>query len=97
MKHEVASRDRMGVEHPLQSDACCRNTLYHAEPQNLIDHVPELRRRGVRHFRIELLEDVPQKLLRRSRRREMAGQSSRVQQTSGTSGRQPIAAGGRDR
>ena len=63
MKHEVRLRDRMGVEHPLQSDACCRNTLYHAQPQNLIDHVPELRRRGVRHFRIELLEGVPQNLL----------------------------------
>ena len=67
MKHEVRLRDRMGVEHPLQSDACCRNTLYHAQPQNLIDHVPELRRRGVRHFRIELLEGVPKKLIRRVR------------------------------
>jgi U32 family peptidase len=66
MKHEVRLRDRLGVEHPLQSDACCRNTLYHAEPQNLIDHVPELRRLGVRHFRIELLEGVPQNLLRRA-------------------------------
>jgi putative protease len=65
MKHEVRLRDRMGVEHPLQSDACCRNTLYHAQPQNLIDHVPELRRRGVRHFRIELLEGVPQAILQR--------------------------------
>jgi putative protease len=64
MKHEVRLRDRMGIEHPLQSDACCRNTLYHAEPQNLIDHVPELQRRGVRHFRIELLEGVPQNLIR---------------------------------
>jgi len=71
MKHEVRLRDRMGVEHPLQSDACCRNTLYHAQPQNLIDHVPELRRRGVRHFRIELLEGLPQHLLRRAVR-EMA-------------------------
>ncbi len=66
MKHEVRLRDRLGVEHPLQSDACCRNTLYHAEPQNLIDHVPELRRLGVRHFRIELLEGVPRNLLRRA-------------------------------
>jgi putative protease len=66
MKHEVRLRDRLGVEHPLQSDAGCRNTLYHAQPQNLIDHVPELRRRGVRHFRIELLDGVPQKLIRRA-------------------------------
>jgi putative protease len=66
MKHAVRLRDRLGVEHPLQSDACCRNTLYHAQPQNLIDLVPELRRRGVRHFRIELLEGVPQNILRRA-------------------------------
>jgi len=66
MKNEVRLRDRLGVEHPLQSDACCRNTLYHAEPRNMIDHVPELLRHGVRHFRIELLEGVPHNLLRRA-------------------------------
>ncbi len=66
MKHEVRLRDRMGVEHPLQSDACCRNTLYHAEPQNFFDHVGELQRHGVRHFRIELLDHVPQGLIRRA-------------------------------
>ena len=65
MKHEVRLRDRLGVEHPLQSDACCRNTLYHAQPQNFLDHVAELRRRGVRHFRIELLDRVPHALIRR--------------------------------
>ena len=68
MKHDVRLRDRMGVEHRLRSDACCRNTLYHARPQNLIDHVPELLRRGVRHFRIELLEGVPRDLVRRAYR-----------------------------
>ena len=66
MKHEVRLRDRMGVEHPLQSDACCRNTLYHAEPQSFFDHVGELQRRGVRHFRIELLDHVPRGLIRRA-------------------------------
>jgi putative protease len=66
MKHEVRLKDRMGVEHPLQSDACCRNTLYHAQPQSFFDHVAELRRRGVRHFRIELLDHVPQGLIRRA-------------------------------
>jgi U32 family peptidase len=54
------------VEHPLQSDGCCRNTLYHAQPQNFFDHVAELRQRGVRHFRIELLDHVPQSLIRRA-------------------------------
>jgi putative protease len=66
MKHEVRLRDRMGVEHPLQSDACCRNTLYHAEPQSFFDHVAELKRHGVHHFRIELLDHVPHGLIRRA-------------------------------
>ena len=66
MKHQVRLRDRMGVEHPLQSDACCRNTLYHAQPQSFFDHVAELRRHGVRHFRIELLDHVPKGLVRRA-------------------------------
>ncbi len=69
MKHEVRLRDRIGVEHPLQSDACCRNTLYHAQPRNFIDHVPELWRRGVRHFRIELLEAVPTGIIAAAKRR----------------------------
>ncbi len=66
MKHEVRLRDRMGVEHPLRSDACCRNTLYHAEPQSFFDQVEELQWRGVRHFRIELLDHVPRGLIRRA-------------------------------
>jgi len=66
MKHEVRLRDRLDIEHPLQSDACCRNTLYHAQPHSLFDQVPELWRRGVRHFRIELLDHVPQNLIRRA-------------------------------
>ena len=52
-------RDRRGAEHFLGSDACCRNTLYHAEPRSLFDLVPELAAQGVRHFRIELLEEMP--------------------------------------
>ena len=72
MKHEVRLRDRIGVEHPLQSDACCRNTLYHAQPRNFIDGVPDLRRRGVRHFRIELLEDVPPGIIAAVKRQHSA-------------------------
>jgi U32 family peptidase len=52
-------RDRRGVEHPLRTDVCCRNTLYHAEPRNITRMVPELLARGVRHFRVELLDGVP--------------------------------------
>ena len=56
---DVRLRDRLGVEHPVRADACCRNTVYHAQPRSLLDLVPELRRRGVKHFRIDLLDGTP--------------------------------------
>ena len=49
----------MGVAHPLRVDAACRNTLYHAAPQSVAETVPALIQRGVRHFRIELLDEAP--------------------------------------
>ena len=58
-RHDVRLRDRLGVEHPLRADAFCRNTVFHAEPRSLLDQVAELRRLGVRHFRVELLDGVP--------------------------------------
>ncbi len=54
--HLVHLRDRIGTEHPLQADVACRNTLYNAVPQSSAEVVPELLRRGVRDFRVELLE-----------------------------------------
>ena len=59
-RHAVRLRDRMGVEHPVWADAACRNTIYHAVPQSAAEVVPLLVERGVRHFRIELLEDDTQ-------------------------------------
>jgi putative protease len=50
----------MGVEHPVWADAACRNTIYHAVPQSAAEVVPLLVERGLRHFRIELLEDDTQ-------------------------------------
>ncbi|MCC6126934.1 MAG: U32 family peptidase [Pirellulales bacterium] len=55
--HRVRVRDRLGVEHLLLADADCRNTLYHAIPQNAAEVVPEMLRSGVRRFRLELLEE----------------------------------------
>ena len=62
-QRDVRLRDRYGVDHRLRSDACCRNTVYHAQPRSLIDLTPELRRLGVRHFRIELLDGMPHDML----------------------------------
>jgi U32 family peptidase len=55
--HLVQLRDRVGAEHPLKADVGCRNTLYNSRPQSAAEIVPTLIERGVRHFRIELLDE----------------------------------------
>ncbi len=56
-RHEVKLRDRVGMEHPLTADVGCRNTLFNAVPQTAAEYLPRLMARGVRHFRVEFLED----------------------------------------
>lgn len=56
-KHRVHLRDRVGVKHPLRADVGCRNTLFNAAAQTGAAHFDELRSAGLRHFRIELLEE----------------------------------------
>jgi putative protease len=58
-KHRVHLRDRVGVEHPLRADVGCRNTLFNAVPQTGARFFGDLIRAGLRHFRIELLEENP--------------------------------------
>jgi putative protease len=55
--HEVKLRDRLDMEHRLVADVGCRNTLFNAVPQSAAEIVPDLMRRGVRRFRVELLDD----------------------------------------
>ena len=55
----VTLRDRIGVEHPLTADVGCRNTLYNAVAQSGAEVVPSLLSKGIRHFRIELLDEKP--------------------------------------
>ena len=61
-RHEVKLRDRLGMEHPLKADIGCRNTLFNAVPQSGAEIVPQLLARGVRHFRVELLDDSVEQL-----------------------------------
>lgn len=55
-EHQVKLRDRIGMEHPLVADVGCRNTLFNAVPQSAAEAAPALLARGVRHFRVELLD-----------------------------------------
>jgi putative protease len=55
--HDVKLRDRVGKEHPLKADVGCRNTLFNAVPQTAAEYLPRLVGRGVRHLRVEFLDD----------------------------------------
>jgi putative protease len=56
-KHSVKLRDRVGMEHPLKADVGCRNTLFNAVPQTGARFIDDLRSAGLRHYRVELLEE----------------------------------------
>ncbi len=58
-RHRVSLRDRAGMDHPVEADVGCRNTVFHASPQSAAGLVPALRARGVRRFRIELVREEP--------------------------------------
>jgi putative protease len=56
-RHRVHLMDRVGVRHPLRADVGCRNTLFNAKAQTGAAFYDSLFSAGIRHFRIELLEE----------------------------------------
>jgi putative protease len=56
-RHRVHLMDRVGVRHPLRADVGCRNTLFNARAQTGAAFYRALFSAGIRHFRIELLEE----------------------------------------
>lgn len=63
-KHKVRLRDRVGMEHPLKADVGCRNTLFNAVPQTGAQYFNGLMQTGLRHYRVELLEQTKDESLR---------------------------------
>lgn len=61
---DVTLRDRVGAEHPVKADVGCRNTVFNARAQTGAEHVERLRALGVRHFRIEFLNETPEQVTR---------------------------------
>ncbi|MBP7747198.1 MAG: U32 family peptidase [Phycisphaerae bacterium] len=55
--HALHLRDRVGMWHPVLRDPEGRNTVFHAAVQSAAELVPDMRRRGVRHFRVEFLRE----------------------------------------
>lgn len=56
---EIRLRDRLEVDHPVFVDAGGRTTIYNGNVQSAAEVWGELDRIGVRHLRIELLDESP--------------------------------------
>lgn len=56
-RHSVQLRDRVGQLHILKADVGCRNTLFNGRAQTGAGSVDEFVSRGLRRFRVELLEE----------------------------------------
>jgi putative protease len=52
------------MEHPLRADVGCRNTLFHATAQTGAAFFETFHAAGLRHFRIELLEESAEETTR---------------------------------
>jgi putative protease len=63
-RHDVRLRDRVGAEHPLKADAGCRNTVFNSQAQTGAEFVSRLIELGVRHFRVEFLNETPEQVAR---------------------------------
>ncbi|MEY2978752.1 MAG: hypothetical protein RLZZ435_2891, partial [Cyanobacteriota bacterium] len=61
-QYRVKLRDRVGVEHILQADAGCRNTVFNGTAQSGAEWLPRFQSLGLRHFRIEFLQESPQQV-----------------------------------
>jgi len=59
-KYAVKLRDRVGTEHILQADAGCRNTVFNGVAQTGAEYVQHLIKLGVRHFRLEFMNESPE-------------------------------------
>ncbi|MFZ0827128.1 MAG: U32 family peptidase [Verrucomicrobiia bacterium] len=57
--HDVKLRDRVGAEHPVKADVGCRNTVFNALAQTGAEYVSRMIELGVRHFRVEFLNETP--------------------------------------
>jgi putative protease len=61
-QYEVKLRDRTGKQHVLKADAGCRNTVFNATAQTGAEYVALLRELGVRHFRVEFVDESPEQV-----------------------------------
>jgi putative protease len=61
-RHDLKLRDRVGAEHPVKADVGCRNTVFNALAQTGAEYAGKMLSLGVRHFRIEFLNETPEQV-----------------------------------
>ncbi|MBN3938878.1 U32 family peptidase [Nostoc sp. NMS9] len=61
-KQEVKLKDRIGSEHVLKADVGCRNTVFNGTAQTGAEYVQRLIELGLRHFRIEFVNETPEQV-----------------------------------
>ncbi len=61
-QYEVKLRDRTGKHHVLKADAGCRNTVFNATAQTGAEYVSQLQDLGIRHFRVEFVDESPEQV-----------------------------------
>jgi putative protease len=77
-RQQLSLRDRAGMEHPIEADVGCRNTVFHASAQSAAELALALSSAGVRRFRIELVRESAEETSRvvRAYRDLLAGRQS---------------------
>jgi putative protease len=61
-KHDVKLKDRVGSEHILKADTGCRNTVFNGTAQTGAEYVQRLIELGLKHFRIEFVNETPKQV-----------------------------------
>lgn len=64
-KHKVELRDQFGNHHFIKADQECRNTMFNATAQSAASLLPKLLELGVREFRIEMLDEMEDTLIKK--------------------------------
>jgi putative protease len=59
---------RVGTEHILKADAGCRNTVFNGTAQTGAEYVQRLLDLGLRHFRLEFVNETPEQVTQTIRR-----------------------------
>jgi putative protease len=59
---DLKLRDRVGALHPVKADAGCRNTVFNALAQTGAEYIEKFLGLGVRHYRLEFLNETPEVL-----------------------------------